>query len=114
MSKITISADTETGMVTCKVDDETFTDVRDISLYVYTDTNDEDEISLQIGMKPEKINHITKRVYLSTANTKEGKAAILENKAVFATKDKSIVKFEENISLSDSIAKMLQYNNKKS
>src|SRR5689334_23360599 len=104
MAKVVITADTETGDITAKVDGEAFENINYVSICAYEDMDEEPCVSVSLTLEPEKVSNLTKRVNISTANTNDGKEAIAQNKAEFITKDKHIIKYSDQSSLSESIA----------
>ena len=110
---MTVSCDTETGEMTIKLDGEDIENVADLSIYSYEDSDDEPHLSISFSLKTEKNGDIHKRVNYSSYGSKAALEAIAEEKGVFATKDKSIVKYDSAPDYSKSIALLLSRNNKK-
>ena len=113
MSKIIINADTETGELVAKLDGEAVDNIAELSIYSYLDGDDDKHLSISICLETERNGDLHKRVNYVSYGSKAGLEAIAEEKGVFATKDKSIVKYDSKPDYSKSIAALLSINNKK-
>lgn len=108
MALVKISCDTETHEISVNIDGETFDNVESVIISNYENYEDEMKTQISVTMIPEKVSHLTKRVYVSSANIKEAQTAIADKKATSVSKDGKIVKYQVESDLKAAVAKMLK------
>lgn len=114
MSKIVLTADTETNEISVKVDGENYDNVQYASLSLYTPYGeDEAELMCCINLGDEEVGGLTKRTMIATANTKEAKALKNDTKAEILMQDSKLIIARMQKSIGEIVAKMLTSGNKK-
>jgi hypothetical protein len=110
MATVTIVCDTETNEIEVNIDGEKFTDVNSASVGIYETYDDEEKTMVSIVLEPEKVSHLTKRVYVSSAKAKAAQEAIANKTTTWVSKDSHIVKYETQHDVNAAVAKMLGKN----